>query len=85
MPTQQPGARLPAIGQRIKAIKQLTWTIGEFEDFPLIVEPGDQGIVVGIDYSNRNIDIEWDKDEQKHLRKCVILDSDQRQWPIRPI
>ena len=42
MPTQQPGARLPAIGQRIKAIKQLTWTIGEFEDFPLIVEPGDQ-------------------------------------------
>lgn len=67
------------IGQRIMALRQLSWTIEKFEDYPLVVTSGDQGIIKKIgNNSNPWIQVEWDKDEFKKIAKSVNLGSQER-------
>ena len=62
------------VGDRIVSKQIYSWTVEEFDDFPLIVYPGDVGIVVHIDYDREVIYIEWDKDKFKHISKVISFE-----------
>jgi hypothetical protein len=59
------------------ALRTLSWTIGKFDDYPLIVMPGDKGTIKSTEEAT-NIIVEWDKDEFKNLNKAVNLKSEER-------
>ena len=60
-------------GDKVVATKRLSWTIGEFDEHPLVVEPGDVGTLEElIDTEHgRQVYIAWEKDTSPHLRKCL--------------
>jgi len=66
-------------GDRVEACKLLSWTVEEFEDYPLIVQEGGQGTIV--EMTGDRVYIHWDKDRFKHMPKCIILSH----WEVPPI
>ena len=65
--------RRPALqtGDRVEATKLHSWTVEEFDDYPFIVEPGDQGLVGDILDEEESVHITWDKDESPHVKKSL--------------
>jgi hypothetical protein len=74
---------LPRVGQRIEAIRMISWTVEEFEDYPLVVQSGNRGTITEVDESQRRVCVEWDDDEFKHMRKCLSLEGTPESWPFR--
>jgi len=58
-------------GNRVEATKLHSWTVEEFDDYPLIVEPGDQGSVDEILDEEKSVYVTWDKDEFPHKKKSL--------------
>lgn len=58
-------------GNRVEATKLHSWTVEEFDDFPLIVEPGDQGLVDEISDEEKSVRTTWDKDEFPQKKKSL--------------
>lgn len=65
---QRPALQL---GNRVEATKLHSWTVEEFDDYPLIVEPGDQGLVSEILDEEESVHITWDKDEFPQKKKSL--------------
>jgi len=65
-------------GDRLMALRRISWTLDEFDDYPLIVESGDWATVISVKHSQGRIIVEWDKDEFKHLPKLLNLMSKER-------
>lgn len=63
------------IGNRLMALHRISWTLYEFDDYPLVVESGDLATVISVERSQGKIIVEWDKDEFKHLPKSLNLMS----------
>lgn len=59
------------VGDRVEACELMSWTIDEHEDYPLIVQQGDRGILFQI--SGEVLYIRWDKDQIKHIPRCINL------------
>ena len=57
-------------GAVVEAVENLAWSIGEFEDAPLFIKPGDRGMVTAIE--GFLVWVQWNKAD-KHLRTCVNL------------
>lgn len=70
------------VGSRVAATRQISWTLEEFDDYPLVVVRDDEGTVTQIDQPEHRAFIEWDKDRFKRMRKSVHL-LPGRSWPIR--
>lgn len=58
-------------GNRIEATKLHSWTVEEFDDYSLIVEPGDQGLVGEILDEEESVHVTWDKDEFPQKKKSL--------------
>jgi len=56
---------------RVKATKLHSWTLDQFDDYPLIIKPGDQGVVNEILDEKECIYVTWDKDEFSNMRKSL--------------
>jgi len=67
-----------AVGQRLMAINRISWTVDEFEDYPLIIESGDEGVVKIIYKDDGVIQVEWDKDSFKRRPKTLNLNTRER-------
>jgi len=63
------------IGNRLMALRRISWTLYEFDDYPLVIESGDLATVISVERSQGKIIVEWDKDEFKHLPKSLNLMS----------
>ncbi|HUS60293.1 MAG TPA: hypothetical protein VMX76_02845 [Nevskiaceae bacterium] len=56
---------------RVEATKLHSWTVEQFDDYPLIIEPGNQGVVDEILDEEECVYITWDKDKFSHMRKSL--------------
>lgn len=56
----------------------ITWTIGNFEDYPLIVRVGDKATIMAIDLENEQIELKWDHDEHPKIKKCLAFREAQK-------
>jgi len=65
-------------GNRLMALHRISWTLYEFDDYPLVVESGDLATIISVERSQGEIIVEWDKDEFKHLPKSLNLISKER-------
>lgn len=65
---QRPALQL---GNRVESTKLHSWTIEEFDDYPLIVESGDRGLVNEILDEEKKVYITWDKDAFRNMRKSL--------------
>lgn len=65
--------RKPSLGpgDRVEATKFHSWTVEQFDDYPLIVKPGDQGQIDEVLSDEECVYITWDKDGFPHMRKSV--------------
>lgn len=70
------------VGDRVEACQLLSWTVDEFEDFPLIVQEGERGKITGIE--SEIVYIDWDKDRFKHMPKCINL-SLRTSLPVKTV
>lgn len=66
------------VGQQIMALRQLSWTLGKFDDYPLVVVSGDKGTIKSLKDEQKKVLVEWDKDEFKNLEKALSLESEER-------
>lgn len=64
---------LPNVGARIEATRMISYTLDEFEDNPLVLQPGDQGTIVSVDAKKGIADVEWDSDSRKDIKKAVSV------------
>lgn len=62
---------LPEVGRKIEATKLISYTLDEFEDNPLVLQPGDQGTVTLVNPEKNAIEVEWNNDPNKHLKKAI--------------
>lgn len=76
-------AVLPRVGERVEATRTISWTIDEFQDYPLVVQLGDRGIVTEVNHRTKHIWVKWDDDKFKHMRKCLFLEGASESWPIK--
>ena len=71
-------------GDRIEACQLISWTIGEHDDYPLVVYQGDCGSIYQI--IDETIYINWDKDRFIHIPRCInLLYFDEKNPSIRVI
>lgn len=56
-------------GEKVRAGKLYSWTLYEFEDCPLIVEEGDEGVVSEVSENGNFVVVVWNKDEFPHIKK----------------
>jgi len=71
---------------RVVATRQISWTLYEFDDCPLVVQKGDQGTVIRVERDNNRIQIEWDKDVFKRLPKALYFHPETEEgWPIKRV
>ena len=59
------------IGDHLLAKQMHSWTLDEFDDYPLVVYPNDRGVVVDIDYKQELIYVKWEKDEFSRMKKAM--------------
>jgi hypothetical protein len=67
-------------GDRVEACMDLTWTLDEFEDSPLVLKKGAIGTLIEI--RGHFAYVEWDEDQNKQFRKCLSL-LNKEELPIR--
>ncbi len=66
---------LPKVGSRIQATAVIPYTLYEFEEHPLVVQPGDQGKVVSVDVKRGVMYLEWDNDPRKDIKKVIYFNE----------
>jgi len=71
-----PSAQTIKSGQRVMALRTLSWTLGRFDDYPLVINSGDEGTIKNLEGSQ--VLIEWDKDEFKSMAKALNIKSEER-------
>ncbi len=64
-----------SMGDIVKAKSLYSWTLHEFDDFPLVVNPGDIGVIVDIDHRKNIICVEWEKDAFKKIKKTISFNE----------
>jgi len=62
-------------GERFEATRSFSWTLYEFDDFPLSIESGDKGIATKIDRQREIVLMLWDKDEFPQIEKGLTFDE----------
>ena len=60
------------------ALRCLSWTIGKFDDYPLIIKSGNLATITSVNYKEGRVIVEWDKDEFKYLSKTLNLISGEK-------
>lgn len=68
------GDGLPKVGSRIETTKAVSYTLDEFADAPLFLQPGDQGTVVSVDTEKHTATVVWDDDPRQDMKKVVSTD-----------
>ena len=68
-------------GDRIIARQLLSWTLYEFDDYPLVVQRGERGTIDRVERDGEDIWIVWDKDQHKEIPKGITLSN----WKLPPI
>ena len=63
------------VGEKVQSTKLFSWTVDEFEDFPLVVEPGQTGIVKEILDKHKIIYVAWDNDEYPERIKSLTFEE----------
>jgi DNA primase catalytic subunit len=63
----------------------VSWTVGEFQDYPLVVQSGNRGTIVEVDESQRRVCVEWDDDEFKRMKKYLSLEGAPESWSIKAL
>ncbi len=58
-------------GDEVEATKLLSWTVEQFDDYPLIVEPGDRGVIDEIVDEEEYVYVTWENDKFSHMRKSM--------------
>lgn len=64
-------------GDRIMSLQPISWTIGQYEDFPLWIKPGELGAAARVSQDGR-LFMDWESDNHKRLPKTLNLGSDER-------
>lgn len=62
-------------GERVEATRSFSWTLYEFDDFPLFVEPGDKGTVKKVNTKEKTVSLFWDKDEFPQIEKGLTFEE----------
>lgn len=71
---------------KVVATRQISWTLYEFDDYPLVVSEGDQGTVTRVERDNNRVQIEWDGDSFKRLPKVLYFHPETEEgWPIKRV
>lgn len=60
---------------RVEATRSLSWTLGEFDDFPLFIELGDKGTVKKINTEGKTVSLFWDKDGFPQIEKRLTFEE----------
>lgn len=68
----------------VEATRRISWTLGEFDDYPLVVDPKDRGQVTQIEDHRGAVYVRWNNDPFPKRRKCV-LPTGREGWPIRKV
>lgn len=76
---------LPKVGQRVEATQLISYTVEEFDDYPLVLQPGERGTIAKYDPKEKRTWIDWDNDQFKHMAKSVGINKEPNTWPIRII
>ena len=65
-------------GDRLMALRRISWTVEEFDDYPLVVESGDTATVTFVQDGEGKIGVQFDKDEYPEISKSLNLATNER-------